>query len=252
MSSSHSVFIFKVRTIRRRLVRFIREAWYKLVRARVQVLVWALWSRYDWISDHAISRRSAISQLGALTWIRVKPTDIETYVQPQDVDRKHFFWDGDWDLRVKKMRDHQRYQLMEDLWLHRNALQKSQTYRKLVRDLEQGIYPSHFNRNLVVDSPHKALALVESQCEIFESLQRHGYQESMATDEIKVAVDRDGNLIKANGGRKRLSAAIICNLPEIPVRVAYVHKAWVKKHTMPGSRNDAVLRRALETLHQTA
>ncbi|MDR9424077.1 MAG: hypothetical protein RI567_02195 [Marinobacter sp.] len=241
---------FKAKQVKRNVARLARTGWYKLVRRHFEVIAWHAWNQFHWLDDKLISRRNAINRLDSLTLIEVEPGTITSYVQAQDVDRKHFFWHGDWDLRSLKMMDHQRYQLMNDLWEHRTTLQQSRTYRQMLGNIRQGIYHNHFNRGITVDSPESALKLLKSQCQIYDSLISKGYRADLATDEIKVAVDRYGNLIKANGGRKRLSAAIICGLPSIPVRIAYVHEQWLKKHHGAGKKKQQALRKALQAIHQ--
>lgn len=239
---------FQLTAFKKSTLKSFREAWYHLVRRKLETVLWKLWVKNAFIGDRLISRRNAINRLGDLTWIETDPSLISSYIRPEDVDRKHFIWDGDWDLRTKSMKGHERFQLMQDLWTHHNALEESNAFKEMLDGIEKGVYPNHFNRNIQVNTPEKALALLESQIEIFDSLARFGYQSHLATDEIKVAVDRKGHLVKANGGRKRLSAAIIFGLPKLPVRIAYVHKDWIALHSTPNSDKQQSLERALEAI----
>ncbi|MGM0954034.1 MAG: hypothetical protein ACQEW7_13765 [Pseudomonadota bacterium] len=241
---------FKTKAWKRQITKFVREGWYTFTRAPLEKLIWVVWSRFGVVGDKAISRRNGINRLNELTWMEVAPSSIKYYVLPDDVDRKHFLWQGDWDRRVQLMSSHQRFKLMEDLWQHRDNLEKSQSYQPMLKDLEKGITHKHLNRNMLIDSPAKALELLESQTRIFHSLMENGYKAELATDEIKVAVDRHGNLIKANGGRKRLSAAIICALPSIPVRIAYIHQNWLNQFINGSTSKEEAAEAALMTVRE--
>ena len=239
---------FQLTAFKKSASKSFRETWYRLVRRKFESITWKLWAKGILIGDRFISRRNAINRLDDLTWVEVDPERISTYIRPEDVDRKHFIWSGNWDLRTKSMTEHERFQLMYDLWVHRDALEETNAFKDMVEGIKKGIYPNHFNRNIQVNTPEKALMLLKSQLEIFDSLARFGYQPQLATDEIKVAVDRNGNLVKANGGRKRLSAAIIFGLPKLPVRIAYVHKDWIASHSTHRSNKQESLEKALTAI----
>ncbi|MFO7549815.1 MAG: hypothetical protein R6W80_00305 [Haliea sp.] len=241
-------FHFTLRVWLRRLVGWVRGGWYRLVRRPLGYLAWTLWCRLDWVPDNILSRRNALARLGELTLIQAPPTLVSHFVQDEDVMRKWFVWPGDWDLRVEPVERHIRYQLMADVWAHRDRLQDSATLREFNSRLQAGRPVELFKANMRLDSPERVLAFLQGQLDLFRSLARDGFRPELAPDELKVAIGRNGEIIKANGGRKRLMASRILGLERIPLRIAYVHRDWLLRHRGPGEHRGDAVRAALRAV----
>ncbi|QIB66388.1 hypothetical protein [Kineobactrum salinum] len=89
------------------------------------------------------------------------------------------------------------------------------------------------NKGLRLDTRDRALAFCESQLALLSSLEEDGFRPGLAPDELKVAIGRRGEVIKANSGRKRFTAAHILGMQRIPLRIAYIHRDWLQLHGGP-------------------
>lgn len=239
---------FTLRVWQRRLVGWVRGGWYRLVRRPLGYLAWTLWCRLDWVPDSILSRRNALARLGDLTLIQASPTLINEFVRDADVRRKRFVWPGDWDQRVEPIECHSRYKLMADVWAHRDHLEESATLRAFNGRIQEGHPVELSNASLRLDSRERVLAFLQQQLDLFRSLARDGFRPVRAPDELKVAIGRSGEFLKANGGRKRLMASRILGLETIPLRIAYVHRDWLQRHRAPGEHRGDAARAALRAV----
>lgn len=239
---------FALRVWRRRLVGWLRGGWYRLVRRPLGYLSWTLWCRYDWVPDSILSRRNALARLGDLTLIQAPPALVGKFVRDEDVMRKWFVWRGDWDLRAEPIEKHVRHQLMADVWTHRDRLQDSVTLQDYSSRLQLGRPVELLKDNKRLDTRERVLAFLQQQLELFHSLAREGFRPERAADELKVAIGRNGEIYKANGGRKRLMASRILGLETVPLRIAYIHCDWLQRHRSPGSHRGDAARAALRTV----
>jgi|GEM_PF-6483653 len=239
---------FLLERIRFLLARSFRNGWFRLVRAPIGRVVWWLWA-HRWVrSDRVISRRNAINNLPGLTWVQVSPASIRRCVRKGDVKRKYFFWGGDWDRNAFPITEHSRYRLMADVWRHREAPDQGEMFTELLSLMEQGKPLKMANKGYYLDTPEQIMDFLEAQLNLFASLEAHGICPELAPDEINVAIGRDGEIIKANGGRKRTIAAQLLGMEQIPVRVAYVHRDWVRQFLKPGDTTAQALKAALKSL----
>jgi hypothetical protein len=241
-------FYFFLRLVRRKLVGWVRGGWYRLVRRPLGFLSWTCWCQLDWVPDSILSRRNAMVRLGDLTLLEAPPGLIANCVLDEDVKRKWFLWPGDWDLRAEPVEQHSRYQLMADIWAHRERLEESATLRTFNTLLEAGRPVELLNLGLRLDSSERVLAYLQQQLALFDSLAREGFIPERAPDELKVAIGRNGEIIKANGGRKRLMASRILGLERIPLRIAYMHRDWLQRHRAPGAHRGDAARAALRAV----
>ena len=245
-------FSFKLRAYKHKSSKAIRNWWYAIIRIPAGQLAWVLWRSSPLISDRILSRRNGIRVFGHLTFVEIPPNSIKRFVLDEDVKRKFMIWPGGWDERARLLKEHYRHTLMQDLWQNRNKIEKSENYRYLIEKIEAGEPLTRVNKSTLVDTPQKARKYLLNQLGIFYSLESKGYKPDLADDELNVAIARDGSLIKANGGRKRLIAAQILGLPTIPVRVAYVHKSWLAQHTKQGVSRSQALAFAISNAKQLA
>lgn len=239
-------FVFRFQRAKYVTAQAVRHSWYRSIRAPAGRAVWTLWDR-ELISDHrVIGRRMGIDNLGDGTLVWLPPERIRRYLAKDDVNRKRFLLAGDWDLRAPDIASHERYQLLNDVWLHRSALGESESYRMFLRMAEEGRAKRIPNKNYFLNSPERILRFLEDQLVLLDSLKEHGIRPEWAPDEMNVAIGRDGEIIKANSGRKRTFGARIAGLPSIPVRVACVHEAWFNRFLKPGTRRSQALAEAVK------
>lgn len=245
-------FLFQFRSTKRLVIGALRQGWYRTVRIPAGHIAWFLWSHTN-VDDRILSRKNGVRTLQSLSLAEVPPSSIKRFVQDKDVQRKFMIWHGDWDLRAQPIQEHYRYKLMSDLWQHRDQLESSNTYREMVQKIEKNQPVARINKGLLMDTPEKVKDYLEGQIRIFHSLNTEGFRAELAEDELNVAITRDGQLVKANAGRKRLIAAQILDMDSIPVRIAYVHSHWLHRHRRPGeSRARALQRAILEAQHQAS
>lgn len=240
--------LFVLRVQLQRLVGYIRGGWYRAVRLPLGYLAWTLWTRCDWIPDWILSRRNALARLGDLTLLRAPPALAEHYVADADVRRKFFIWSGDWDQRTVPLEQNPRHRLMHDIWNHRDRIEGSASYRDLLRRIETGRPWEIANKGQRLATPASALAFCHSQLALLQSLQRDGFQPGLAPDELKVAIGRGGEIIKANSGRKRFTAARILGMKQIPLRIAYIHRDWLQLHRRQAGDRAGAVRAALQAV----
>lgn len=228
----------------------LREAWYRRIRAPLGRLAWWLWSVFPWVPDAILSRRNLVIQLPELTQLSVDPRCVHYYVLDADVRRQLCIWPGDWDRRALPLEGHYRYQLITDVWQHRAHLEDSESFAHYQSALEQARPAEMVGKGLRLDTRERILDYLGRQLDLLDSLRRDGFLTGLAPDELNVAVGRDGTLYKANAGRKRFMASRILVLPAVPVRIAYLHPLWLRRHRAAGMDRPAVLRAALETIHE--
>lgn len=247
---TNSAVLFRVRLLKAHLLKKFRNLWYRIVRAPLGHLAWWAWKRFPTVDDRVLSRRNMIAQLPELTALTVSPHAVQRYVKDSDVQRKFFIWQGNWDLRSPSLNKHYRYRLMADIWHHRNNLRQSQTYQDLLSRIRKGEPVQRLNKGLHINTPQKALAFVEQQLELFDSLASQGVRPELAKDEINVAIGRNGEIIKANSGRKRLIAAQLLELDRVPVRIAYIHRDFIDRHLASSASQDQALMSALRNIRK--
>ena len=226
----------------------LREGWYRAVRAPAGKLIWTLWGREILRTNRVVGRRVGIENLPEETWIWIDPQRISRYIASRDVDRKRFLRGGDWDQRAPSITEHERYQLMQDVWQHRGDLRASESFRKFMGMIERGKPKRIPNKNYFLNTEERVLEFLEAQLVLFDSMATHGIKPELAPDEMNVAIGRDGEIIKANAGRKRAFGARILGLPAIPVRVAYIHEEWFNHFRQPGVGRHEALSKALASI----
>ena len=233
-----------------RLSRWVRDAWYRIVRSPLDWLRWRIWAGTGFPPDRSLSVRCVLANLNPdATRIQIPPRDLEAYApgRRHGTNKKRFFWPGDWDQRAAPLTATPRYRLMADIWEHRDCLEESATFREYRAGSDAGQPRRMVNKGLLLDSRERILDFLEQQLALFESMQRDGFRSDRGEDELRVAIARDGRLIKARAGRRRTSVAHILGLARIPVRIAHVHEQWWQHHRKALSGPlDQRLQRALE------
>ena len=143
---------------------------------------------------------------------------------------------GDWDREDKR----EIMQYLDDYIYSRTVFQfigkavhytETEQYREMARVVGRGEFEEWQARGC--RSEADIAAYFEALRETFRKIKAEGYktQEQLGSprwyDEIKVFVDRNGELHKQQGaGHHRLSMAILASLSSVPVLVVGVHRDW--------------------------
>jgi len=218
---------FKLHLFRHGLTRGIKEGWYRMVRAPLGHLAWLGWCHLGVPGDRQLSRRCALAHVGDQTLVWVPPRSLQHWVRfGNGATRRRFFWTGDWDLDPPRIEDHDRYQMMADIWHNREDLRQSEAYQSLMARIERGDPRRIMNKGYFLDTEARVLAWLEELLDLFRILTEEGFRLDKGPDELNVAIGRDGTLLKANAGRKRTMISHILGLERIPVRIAYIHLEW--------------------------
>jgi len=144
---------------------------------------------------------------------------------------------GGWDRRAIPIQTHPTYRLMHEL-------------------VERDFDPSRCFEALFVyfrdkgRTQEKALAKTKAQLHdyvleyrrLYESMREKGYVSGLAADEIGVAIDREGAIIKVPNGNHRFYTAVALGMSLLPAEVRFVHAAWYRRHTegLQGSVMDRI------------
>ena len=147
------------------------------------------------------------------------------------------FWEGNWDLNVKKINSH-----------YRDA---SQSYRSVHQMLKEGYHYTEcdeYKAKLRTINNNKSTArgssvdelnsYFENLLDIVESVNNEGYQsQNMMNgdpdDEVGVFIGRNGNIIKPEdkfSGTHRFAIARCLGIDSICVQILAVHEDWAQKH----------------------
>ena len=138
-------------------------------------------------------------------------------------------WSGDWDKKGEKFTNLLVYKAFYERFVEKKEWDQTEYYnlfqsRKKIRGCDS--WTQFKTRHL------------EKWDKLYETIKTNGYVDHAKrgkppTDEIEVAVARDGEILFVDG-RHRLATAKILNLPEVPVIVNIWHKdfiEYVKKET---------------------
>lgn len=244
--------MFRFKVARHHFARRFHRLWYAHVRGPLDRVAWIAWAHTGILPDGIVSRRAAIRHLPDETRIHVPPAMIERIARSSGgkgtPGKGRFFWPGDWDRHARPLEEHSRYQLMQNVWQHRDDLHASETWHRLVERMNSGRAYARIPQGVSLDSHENIEMYLRGCVELVESMRRDGFREDLETDddEINVALDRNGRLVKTNSGRKRLAAARLAGIPTIPVRIAHVHADWwQQQESRQGESADKRLRRAL-------
>lgn len=169
--------------------------------------------------------------------ITVDTASIQAYTSPHHWRRKQhsYILRGDWD-------ESERYDLDGYYRVSRNYRSTYQIYAEGRPYQESDQYQYHY-RSLQNGGRHRRCSTIEELNnyfvrldETFNAIRTNGYRTQaelgLATptyrDEVKVFIDRNGELLKANSGNHRFAFARILGLPRLPVIIDGVHERWVQ------------------------
>jgi hypothetical protein len=160
---------------------------------------------------------------------------------------------GEWDLQCKQPIDDylsaDAYgSSIHELFVEGTPYTETAQYAQMLDRLARGERPKHFTSVAEVDSYFHRLN------EAYASIAAHGYrsQAELGTgtedDEIRVYVDRNGELHKQWGsGHHRLAIARLLGIENVPVCIGGVHRQWVERcHARFGGDVISALRRGID------
>ncbi|SFH70489.1 hypothetical protein SAMN04487959_10848 [Modicisalibacter xianhensis] len=213
----------------------------------------------DQVEEMGLPYRSVDDYLGESLDLRIDPRQLICSLSmkksfPKSNQRNKaknlFIWKGDWDLVRYDFHKGQRYTFINDIWLNRHALEQSQAYRELVSLIEKGKPFTSHQKGLLLNTPDKVLAYLETYVGYMNEMARTGFDNSLGKDRLGVAIDRHGGIVKINRGLHRLAMAQVLGLEEIVVRVRAVHADWWRD-VMQGETGEKALQNMAEALRES-
>ncbi len=166
-------------------------------------------------------------------------------------DAHRFIRAGDWDQHRQAFESIGRVKHLRDLYAHREDFTQSARYIDLVAALDAGKPKRGFGA-----ARHDLASRegIERYCryyvDLMNAMRDSGWRDADGDETCKVAVARDGTVLKwPLNGFHRLAAARIVGLPWMTVEVVQVHADWARQFgaSMSG-RGAAALAPALQAL----
>ena len=184
----------------------------------------------------AQARTLPVERVGRL--VRIATDAIVGYTAPQHwpEPQRTFVLSGRWDIDFRYdldgyFRASPNYRSTFQIFAEGHPYWESEQFQNLRRSIEtEG---SHF-RTPDMDALHAYFLDLQR---VFEEIRGGGYRSQVelgyrgddALDEVKVVVDRRGELLRAYGGNHRFAMAQILGVPTLPVLVVGVHEAWARR-----------------------
>lgn len=205
----------------------------------------------QWLEAQGLPRRSIEAALGDRLDLEVNPGRLVRSLSypdafPDRTERRKasnlFLWSGDWDLPRHDLADSSRTRFIQDLWTHRLEPSRSETFRRLEQELEQGRPLRSHHKGMLLDSRERILEYLRLYLLYMENMACFGFDKHEGKDRLGVTIDRHGRVIKTNKGLHRLAMAQVLGLAEITVRVRSVHRQWWQRHAGDAKGRDALER----------
>ncbi|MDI5983538.1 sigma factor [Halomonas sp. M4R5S39] len=205
----------------------------------------------QWLEAQGLPRRSVEAALGDRLDLEVNPGRLVRCMSypdafPDRTERRKasnlFLWSGDWDLPHHSLADSSRTRFIQDLWTHRLEPSRSETFRRLEQQREQGRPLRSHHKGMLLDSRERILEYLRLYLLYMENMACFGFDKHEGKDRLGVTIDRHGRIIKTNKGLHRLAMAQVLGLAEITVRVRSVHRQWWQRHAGDAKGRDALER----------
>lgn len=169
------------------------------------------------------------------------------------VMRKRLVFGGDWDLAAQDCGKIKSFQRVHSLAEHLPNYRASLWYIAAISAYEKHGYFRHKNHR--VYSIFEIDTLFEQELvPLVSSMRDTGYRQRPDSDVPLAMIGRNGEIIKTEKGRHRFAAAQAVGCKEFPLRIAAVHKDWLRScglHPFCTSRRRIVTEvRALELAYQ--
>lgn len=168
-------------------------------------------------SKSILSRVKAWYQYGdGLKSVRTHPT--------RNIHGK-FIADGDWDLRGKPFTE---LPVIAQLFEEGRSPRQTDEYQRYLSRIEDGqlTWTRGCRNEGELDRYYDELVSA------YRDIRDNGYRTQTelgetGVDEIRVCIDRDGNICVFGGGTHRLSIARFLNLDVVPVSLKRIHASWI-------------------------
>jgi hypothetical protein len=168
---------------------------------------------------------------------------------PVALMRKRLVFGGDWDLAAHDCADMLSFRRVASLVAHASAYRDSLWYDAARRSFEKHGYFRHKTR--FARSIAEIDALFEDELvPLVVTMRDEGYRQRPGSDIPLALISRSGEVLKTEKGRHRFAAAQALGLEDFPLRIAAVHRDWLRGEGIgggPGTRGRIFgLIRALE------
>ncbi|HXF64487.1 MAG TPA: hypothetical protein VNK95_22845 [Caldilineaceae bacterium] len=148
------------------------------------------------------------------------------------LESKGYVLDGDWDRLEKPFENLDVYVAFREVLVEKRKWQQTVYYQRLLARIQRGEMPWGCRTQEDLDQRcAKLSALAEaigaggykSQTELHPIVAGNPFA---GKDEITVSIGREGDLLFSNSAH-RLAAAKVLGIPQVPIRIAVRHRAWL-------------------------
>ncbi len=136
--------------------------------------------------------------------------------------------EGDWDLKTSCIKELHTYQMLENLWQHRDDFHQSIWYQQALQRFEAKCSYKH-KREKVHSKEQLDLLFEQYLLALLKSMKTDGYNSTLSKENPRIVIGRDGKLLKSRKGRHRFSAAHIVGAQSIVVEIDNIHPKWLQK-----------------------
>lgn len=252
-----SLFFLK---IKRKIERFLNKTFQRSLALPIQAKIVSHWANDDVFSNYiekiGLPRQGVESSFSNKLQFKVDPKKLDRLVSQHNSITKRrltnfFIWDSDWDKKYTDFKLTGRYVFISDIWNNRDDLTKSDTYKKYLELLNKGTPYRCINKNhngVLLDSEKKILRYLKIYLSFMYSMKEKGYDSTVTSDPVGVAICRDGRLVKINKGLHRLAMAQVLDMDYIEVTIRAVHREWWEKSTQMAANTDEKFSKITEEL----
>lgn len=134
---------------------------------------------------------------------------------------------GNWDLRSERIADKDKYRRLQDFVCKLDQPEQSLWYQYLLGILKEQGTASHKHVRMESEQDIK-LFFRNYAVPLVQSLRADGYRYRKGDEVGSIAIGRDGTVYKVGGATHRFYLARLIGLHSVPVRVAFVHRDWLR------------------------
>lgn len=177
--------------------------------------------------------------MGQVNWdkiLYVDPSKIKKISRINfDIKSHPYVLDGDWDRNYFNFDDSIIFKSINDLIVNNVKWKDTELYFHMIKNINNGI-PQWYckTESDLIKREQEIIELysiikdegIKPQIDLDSNRLDRFLTEDMITDDIYVAIDRNGEFIFCNNGTHRLSIAKILGLKSVPVKVYVRHKLW--------------------------
>jgi len=144
------------------------------------------------------------------------------------IDFNKFVDNSDWDEEIKPI---QPLKDVQKIFVEKIDYKQTDEYLKMKKAMEAGEVWNSRNCETLEDVDHYFEELLKT----YQSIKDQGFKSQkelgqlLYYDDVKVLIDRSGNLLLGAGGNHRFAIAKLLKIKTIPVLVDSVHYIWAKE-----------------------